>query len=377
VVQSLAWHGGRALAWSLPRFLPRNDTIVFGSDRVDDPDALVILDYLAEHSSRPLRWTARTQPITQLLNPLTQATVVAAREGSFTSLITYGQSPIVFHTAGLYTSPEPARGRTVVTVWHGDGPKSTSPPRIRGTYMVTGVEYFGRRRIQVHGYPETNLLITGRPRVDDLYRGIHDRESGSVDSQRDLEKLGLDGRPVIWWLPTWRQDSAGKPVALEAANIDALQLNPDLMARYQFIVKPHPLAVQLQWPKGWRVLTDADLYRNQIRLYRMLGLAHCVLTDYSSVWSDFLGTQIPVGFVLTDMKSFADARGFYDSDWHTKLPGPILQTQFEFIQFTEQGWTEELAIRRREVSTEIGAINEFGATKRLFEALDEKGVPWR
>lgn len=377
MVESVSWHTGRILAFSLPRISPRNDTILFGSDRADDPDALVILDFLANHSSRPLRWTAREHPCFQLLGLPAQEKVVVDQENTSRSLLAYARARTIFHTAGLYTSPKPAHGRTIVTVWHGDGPKSTNLPRIQGTYALTGVQHYSRIWAKFHGYPNENLLVTGRPRVDDLFQGEAERQHGGQDHLNEQATLGLDERPIIWWLPTWRQDRRGNAIRMDIGRSILMNLDPALLDRYQFVVKPHPLSAPTRWPEGWRVLNDSDFYQNGIRLYRMLGQAHAILTDYSSVWTDFLNTKIPIGFVFDDLEQFNQARGFMDSEWHHKLPGPIIRSRSDVTSFVEQGWVPEHADRRREIADQLGAVNRAGATARLFQALDQKGVEWR
>jgi len=353
------------------------DTILFGSDRVDDPDALVILDYLAEHSTRSLRWTARSHPAAQLLNPNAQKVVECEPESNVRSVLSYARASLIFHTSGLYTSPKPARGRTVVTVWHGDGPKSTQLPRIHGTYKVTGVSHFARRWIKVHGYPEHNLLVTGRPRIDDLFRGAVESVTRPDETRKWLEQLNLDERPIVWWLPTWRQNISGRPVSMGEMGNDTLKIDSNLLARYQFVVKPHPLAVHEQWPDGWRLLTDADLYKNGIRLYRILGQAHAIITDYSSVWTDFLHLEIPLGFILEDKANFAKTRGFLDSKWQEMLPGPVIQGHQNFRDFINSAWTKKDLELRAKAIMKLGSVNDFGATARLFDELDSRAVLWR
>ena len=367
---------GRILAFTFPRISRRNDTILIGSDRVDDPDALVILDFLAEHSSRPLRWTARGRPCFELLGSRAQERVVVAHEHTARSLMAYAQAQTIFHTAGLYTSPRPARDRVVVTVWHGDGPKSASFPRIRGTYALTGVEHYSRIWAKFNGYPDESLLVTGRPRVDELFRGKEERQFGGQDHLHKLARLGLDERPVIWWLPTWRQNRRGHAISMDTGRSILMNLDADLLDRYQFVVKPHPLSAPSRWPEGWRVLNDSDFYENGIRLYQILGQAHAIVTDYSSVWTDFLNTNIPICFVFDDLEEFNQARGFMDSEWNQKLPGPIIQSRSEFTEFVEQGWVREHADRRKEIADQLGAANTVGATARLFQALDASGVEW-
>lgn len=366
----MAWHAGRCVAWTLPRITPASDCVLFGSDQPDDPDALVILDHLAAHSSRPLRWTAPVSPAVPLLDPPARARVAAARESTVRSVLEYGRAPVVFHTSGLYTSPRPPRDRTVVTVWHGDGPKASHPPQVHGTYMVAGVERFGRRRIAVHGYPDANLLVTGRPRVDDLHRAA--REPVPADAR---SALGLDDRPTVWWMPTWRQDAAGRPTSMAGAATRALDVKG--LEGFQFVVKPHRLSPPTRWPEGWRVVMDADLRHHRVRLYRLLGSAHAVLTDYSSVWSDFLCTRTRLGFVLGDLAEYTADRGFYESDWRDRLPGPVLAGPGDLAALLESQWTVEQEHTRQRLVQDLGAHNGPGATARLFDALDERGVPWR
>jgi len=369
--KSIAWHAGRSLAWALPRVLRGDDTVVFGSQHPDDPDALVILDHLAENSARPLRWTAPQLPEASLLGEPARTSVTTAAEGSVGSLLAYARSRLVFHTSGLYASPPPPSRQTVVTVWHGDGPKSTSPPRIRGTYMVAGIERFGRRRIAVHGYPDRHLLVTGRPRVDDLFAGAANPYPHHI-----LARLGLDERPIVWWLPTWRQDRQGRPLTMDA-QIPTGMRKIECHSVFQFVVKPHPLTPTTQWPPCWHVITDADLRRESVRLYRLLGSAHAVFTDFSSVWGDFLGTTVPVAFAFDDESDYTAARGFYEPDWHTRLPGPVLSTARDVMTFVEQGWTSSQAQQRADLISVLGAVNSEGATERLFAALDSRGVAWR
>lgn len=356
-----------------PRLLPKGRHIVFVSAHADDPDALVILEFLAEHSSRPLIWVCFDQPNVTLLDEVAQRQVTALRVEDPRAFLAVVTSPLVFHTYGLLGIRRAARRQTVVNVWHGDGPKAMRPHPIATTFMVTGVREFGRRRMQVLGLPQERLLVSGRPRVDDIHRGLGPREAADAASQ-----LGLDERPIVWWLPTWREDRSGA-VRLNADMVSHFTSSAfdDVRDRYQFIVKPHPNNPAQEWPSPWRVVEQTRLARSETRWYRLLGNAAAIISDYSSVSSDFLDANVPIAFIIPDAESYEADRGFYMPDWREYLPGPILFNGEDLGVFLSNVAAGERNSRCRDVAEALGSNNGPGATYRLFAALSDHGVDWR
>jgi len=227
-------------------------------------------------------------------------------------------------------------------------------------------------RQSIHGYTHNELLTTGRPCVDDLF---HDPDE--TPSQTLLRKLGLDERPIVWWLPTWLQDNRGAPTPFPVATTSPLSIDEGQLSQFQFVVKPHRLSPPSQWPQGWTELSDSDLANAGARLYRLLGKAHAIITDYSSVWLDLLGTRVPLAFYLVHLNEFQRNRGFYEENWQDYLPGPLIRTKEGLAEFVLEAFTRDQAKRRQEVIDELGVVNWPGATQRLFEALDLRGIKWR
>jgi CDP-glycerol glycerophosphotransferase (TagB/SpsB family) len=354
--------------------LPRSRSIVFVSIHPDDPDALVILEYLARNSDRPLSWMCLGQePETSLLEAGARERVRSYRIWDFRSAIQFLRSELVFHTYGIPGVLHTAQRQTVVNVWHGDGPKVMRPDPMPTTFMVTGVREFGARRMKILGLPVDRLLVTGRPRVDDIHRCLAPEDRNSA-----YARLGLDDRPIIWWLPTWREGRSG-PARLEAdlTEIFSGYLLGGAWDEYQFLVKPHANSPVQEWPKPWRVITAADLSRSGVRWYQLLGEASAIITDYSSVWSDILDSSVPCGFLVPDRDEYSLSRGFYMEDWEDLLPGPILYDQHSFVDFLLRLHEGQFRRQQIHVSHVLGANNSPGATARLFVALTDLGVQWR
>ena len=356
-----------------PALLPQGDQIVFVSAHSHDPDAVVILEYLARKSRRPITWLAPQSPNMRLIDRPLRTRIRPRILSDPSGLWAFLTSKLVFHTYGLYGQRRASSRQVIVNVWHGDGPKRMRPDPLATTYMVTGVEAFGRRRMEILGLPLERLLTSGRPRVDDLHRGLSDLER--VQAQRHL---GLDHRPIVWWLPTWREHD-GSPEALTAdmsVYFDS-QAFDRVQEMYQFVVKPHPNSPRQKWPSPWVVLDPGTVEESDVRWYRLLGCAAAVLTDYSSVWSDFLNTDIPVGFITPDSDTYAIERGFYMANWRELLPGPMLQGSADMADFLSDLGSLPDPHQRAQVARQLGSANVPGSTARLLEALEGRGVSWR
>ena len=118
----------------------------------------------------------------------------------FTDFLT---ARLTFFTHGLFLSGSSPRRKTVVNLWHGDGPKQNfmpnGEPPPRCDYVVSCSTVFGRAKAAFFEVPERNLLVTGNPRNDRLLR-----EPGTAK----LDDLGLrDGRFVVY-MPTYRSARA-------------------------------------------------------------------------------------------------------------------------------------------------------------------------
>lgn len=355
-----------------PRLLPQGDHIVFVSAHSNDPDALVILEYLAQASTRPLVWIAPRLPNLQLLDGALRTRVSGHRLAGLAGLWAFLTSRLVLHTYGVYAVRHSGRRQVVVNVWHGDGPKRMRPHPMATTYMVAGVEEFGRRRMEILQLSTDRLLTTGRPRVDDVHRGLSESERVRAQST-----LGLDQRPIIWWLPTWREHGdAPTTLSADLSRYFPRDVLRGMLERYQFVVKPHSNSPRQPWPAPWRVVLPEALEDADVRWYQLLGCAAAVITDYSSVWSDFLNTATPIAFIAPDPEAYADERGFYMSNWRDLLPGPLLRDSRDLEAFVSGLDSQPDMGKRAEVAAALGSANSNGATERLFNALTERGIEW-
>lgn len=196
------------------------------------------------------------------------------------------------------------------------------------------------------GYPRNDHLVAGAPPPDALVDvALHDR---------------LREQLVVGYFPTFRDDSmsipGGAPVVGHVAEIVGRQgavllfkahdaSRVDIDANDSLVVLPH----------------DADLNA-------YLGLCDVVVTDYSSVASDFLLLSRPIVLFVPDLDNYATTRGFA-LDPREYLPGIVTRTAAELYETLE-------ALRALPVPDVEGKLRAFywgadpgGAAERIRKVL--------
>ncbi|HVV31196.1 MAG TPA: CDP-glycerol glycerophosphotransferase family protein [Mycobacteriales bacterium] len=289
---------------------------------------------------------------------------------------------LVLFTHGIYLSPGGTRRKTHVNLWHGDGPKAIDAGAVttyaRSSLLVSGTRLWGQDKARHFAITPDRLLLTGNPRVDQFARPATDAE---------LTALHLDPQaPLALWMPTYRQASAAGTdlwsdsdalLHSEAFRRDARQLVA--MCRELGVtlrVKPHPLDVDAYQAAGLEVLHQRELDARGIGLYRLLARCAVLITDYSSVWSDFVALDRPVLFYCPDLDTYAQRRTFNVPDLAAVVPGKVHRElagsdRNLMADLIPREAVDSCALRHRSVER-VGAVTELGATDRLLDAIDDR-----
>ncbi|MEO6627543.1 MAG: CDP-glycerol glycerophosphotransferase family protein, partial [Aquihabitans sp.] len=143
------------------------------------------------------------------------------------------------------------------------------------------------------------------------------------------------------------------------------------------LIKPHPLAAQ---PKRIDMENLTVLSENDFRtvldctLYEVLAHADVLITDYSSVLIDFLLTQRPMVFAISDLDLYSATRGHYFPDLHALLPGPLvtdvagLAEALAALFGNDDQWVEE----RREALALHHLHVDAGSAERVADLVERE-----
>lgn len=170
------------------------------------------------------------------------------------------------------------------------------------------------------------MLDSGYPRNDILYNGNNEKTINEI-----RKELGIpDGKKVILYAPTWRDDEFYDVSQYKFS----LKLNLDLMREklsdeYVVLLRTHYFvvdAINVDDYEGFAI--NGATYSDIARLYLVSDI---LITDYSSVFFDYANLRRPMLFFTYDLEKYRDVmRGFY-MNMEDEVPGPLVFTTEEII----------------------------------------------
>ena len=218
-----------------------------------------------------------------------------------------------------------------------------------------------------------NVVVTGYPRNDVLL----DAE-WSDDSCPYLENIKsvVDFTFVICYLPTWRrQDNDRKRDLLfdygfDIDEVEALLTRLDAI----LIMKVHERGAELalhpeHGDRKSRIFTPSDAALPDI--YPLLKRVNILITDYSSVYFDFLLLDRPIIFAPFDLHEFVGLDGqelFYDYDEVT--PGPKATDWKGVLEFVERNFqSDDYKTQRKEICQRFNEFQDCKSSERVYNII--------
>ena len=171
---------------------------------------------------------------------------------------------------------------------------------------------------------EYKLLEAGYPRNDRLAKAT------AAETAELKEKLGIAGKKVILYAPTWRdnQHVSGKGYTYKT-EVDFDRLREELEDEYVILFRAHYLvANSFDFARYEGFVKDVSSYPDINDLYIASDI---LVTDYSSVFFDCAILERPVVFYMYDLDEYAnELRGFYLS--LEELPGPVVRDEEALVK---------------------------------------------
>lgn len=80
-------------------------------------------------------------------------------------------------------------------------------------------------------------------------------------------------------------------------------------------------------------LSDQDLEKKNATVYGLLAESDALLTDYSSVYYDYLLTDKPIGLVIDDLADYGRRNGFVYGEYKNFVKGDYIECLDDFFMF--------------------------------------------
>lgn len=222
----------------------------------------------------------------------------------------------------------------------------------------------------------SKLLMLGYPRNDEL---LHP----TVDEVR--RALNADYQKLIVWYPTFRQQKNGKRVVSSISlpvihDLEAAQRLNDCARENGVLIllKPHfaqdMRLIQRQSFSNLRIISDDFLKEKALSSYRLLASSDALVSDYSSVYYDYLLTDKPIGLVWEDVEEYKQKQGFALDPDLVFSGGEKLYNVEDFCAFIRRiAHGEDLLREQRRANRALTNFHQDDqACKRVAEFLEEQ-----
>lgn len=269
------------------------------------------------------------------------------------------------------------KNQKIINLWHGIPIKNASTANLSNTfdYILCSSENTKEWFNKFCGADKAQDIVLGYPRNDILFE--------KNDSLRKLLK-GQSYSKVILCMPTYKQakcwtDSQkiipyyiqGIYTKDELNSLNTYLQNLNII----LIVKIHHLQdtkflneVNLS---NIMYVKDKQLLNLDIQLYQFLGQADALLTDYSSVYLDYILLDRPIGFLLEDIEDYLKGRGFLFDNYMDFMPGEKIYTYEDLITFINHvgEGVDDYKEERKKVRDYTNKYQDGNNCKRLLKFL--------
>ncbi len=202
-------------------------------------------------------------------------------------------------------------------------------------YVTQISDYFTNITMDLFNIPREKVLTTGFPRNDILLRN---------NSQIFYPEIKRE--KTICWFPTYRNHinhSSGKntlPYGIPSINSeqDLQELNELLKKnKVLLVIKLHPAEdttilkkLNLDYIK---LIEDSVFDIDHSSLYHYLSNVDALITDYSSVYYDFLLTKKPIGLAIGDISEYKKTTKLIFDDFENNVMGEYIYTFKDLLTF--------------------------------------------
>lgn len=230
--------------------------------------------------------------------------------------------------------------------------------------------------------PENKYIVTGNPRTDTLLLS---------NGKENIEKIigkSIEGKKIIFNMPTFHIHENSGVVNGSVFN-DSIKIKDFDYKQFDEFLKDNNIIciskvhhaeertitnkVQNRKLENLLFVSNKDFENKNLDLYEVLNCADGLITDYSSIYGDFLFMNKPIIFVNADIEEYRKERGISLEPYDFWTAGPKVQTQDALQkEILKSLFDEEYYKHKREELQGVFYENkDSSASLRVWEHIDE------
>lgn len=264
------------------------------------------------------------------------------RKNSLLGIFHYLTAKYIFETHGIFEKFPKLPWQTKVNLWHGMplkkiGYVSDKNTNLKMDYTISTSPIFDDIIARVFNISQNKIIKIGEPRNDLFYHG----------PQFLFTNIFNNDWPTIIWLPTYRQSEKGsihndaqQKDTIGGLNINDLLKLQDIFANHGFnlAIKLHPMDILnnkvFNFPTpNIHIINNQEFTSYHIEVNTFLKASTALITDYSSVYFDYVLLQKPIGILAWDQAEYQQKRGFVSKAVKENMLGHQINQLSDFNKF--------------------------------------------
>lgn len=235
-------------------------------------------------------------------------------------------------------------------------------------------EYWVKVCSKEHRVDEKYIKSLGFPRNDVLQPKPHEHKT-------------------VIWMPTWRKhhDGTGNTVDFNSLMPYGLPFVTDKIILNEInelfrknnaylLVRLHPAqdtsGINLSEMTNIRLCNDTFLKENNITLYSLLNYTDALISDYSSIYYDYLNLSRPIALAVKDFDEYKLNNGILAKDkteFKSTYPAVFLEEYSDLISFFEGVFSDDPAVYKcKQAQEKYMGVNDGKAAERIVDYMEEK-----
>ncbi len=240
-------------------------------------------------------------------------------------------------------------------------------------YLIVNSDFTKRLFSIIYSTLELDKIkALGYPRNDCLFKS-------NDESLKHLNKLfagsEMESKKIIFYLPTFRAYNKEEDKKIKKSIILNRRLNDFLNENNIILIyKPHPVNENFFnsfSSESIYLIKNEDLARYNITIYDLLNGIDILITDYSSVYFDFLIVDKPIVFYCPDIETYEERRGFFLKPYYRWTPGDKARNISELIESIESAITnpDKYRNQRKKLINILYKHKDGRASERIINLL--------
>ena len=245
-------------------------------------------------------------------------------------------------------------------------------------YIIETSDFFRDITSELFHVSKDKIITTGYPRNDIL-----------LTKNDSYFYPKIKRNKTICWLPTYRNHknhSTGKrffPYGIPSIkNEDELIKLDKLLEKEKIllVIKLHPaedISILKKMNLNYiKFLDNQYLLNNHLTIYHYLSNVDALITDYSSIYYDFLLTKRPIGLAIEDIKEYLKYNEIFYDKYEEGVVGEYIYNYNDLLKFISDisNNKDNSYDKRMEKRRKYFKYFDDKSAERVIELLKEKGL---